>query len=634
MKRFLINVTMKRVLTASMFLMMNVMANAITVTDTIFDRKANEENFAFGADVGFVSQMESWGTKWLDKDGKQKDILQILKEQGINNVRLRVWVNPSGGWCGKDDVVKMAKRAKAKGMGVMLSFHYSDTWADPGTQDPPAAWKNHTVAQLEQDVYNHTKEVISALQAAGITPKWAQIGNETKRGMFYPTCQTNKGGTDNFARMLKAGIKACRECDPSIKTIIHLPDGHDNSLYRSMFDALKSRGVVWDMIGMSAYPRWSHLDGPTMISQVMANIKDLEQRYGTKVMVVETGHYWNKPIEANQYLVGLMAQLIKNGDPGCFYWEPESLEGYDLGAWDRDSKRPTVAMDAFLGIKHTEVSWLMKANVSSPSNYETLTADNAIELTSNVKHVRNRIYGVDWYVDKKNIGTVKESPYSLTSEIMPIGVHNCFIKAIDTDKNIQMSDTVTFFIGESTQLENEVISNGNLKEDHILMGLNFTSGGKYRLAIGYNANTFHTMTLSMSGDSICKISIFKATGDYKQTDIEVAEGGYKELKLKANTTKGLPEITDIRIFPLDGQNPPSASEANSIPILSSCYSGVIEIYDLSGRLLCYSSEEQLGNLLGDSPSSVIVFTPSSLPSCLARNCVGGKPYILRKQRLK
>ena len=328
---------------------------AETVTDTIFSREALEEDFAFGADIGFVSQMESWGTKWLDKNGKQKDILQILKEQGINNVRLRVWVNPSGGWCGKADVVRMAKRAKAKGMGIMLSFHYSDSWADPGTQERPAAWKNHSVEQLEKDVYNHTKDIITALKKAGITPRWAQIGNETKRGMFYPTCQTNKGGTDNFARMLKAGIKACRDCDSTIQTIIHLPEGHDNKLYRNMFDALKKRGVKWDMIGMSAYPRWSHLDGPTMITKVMANIKDLEKRYGTKVMVVETGHYWNKPIEANQYLVGLMDRLIKNGNPGCFYWEPESLAGYDLGAWDHNTKRPTAAMDAFLGIKHTEV---------------------------------------------------------------------------------------------------------------------------------------------------------------------------------------------------------------------------------------------------------------------------------------
>ena len=139
-------------------------ARALTVTDTIFDRKMHEQDFAFGADVSFVSQMESWNTVWRNKAGVAKDILEILKEQGINNVRLRVWVNPGGGWCGKNDVVKMAKRAHAKGMRIMLCFHYSDTWADPGTQERPAAWKDHSVEQLEKDVYNHTQDIILALQ--------------------------------------------------------------------------------------------------------------------------------------------------------------------------------------------------------------------------------------------------------------------------------------------------------------------------------------------------------------------------------------------------------------------------------------------------------------------------------------
>ena len=102
-------------------------AQAITVTDTLFNRSEHED-FAFGADVSFVPQMESWGTKWLDKNGKQKDILQILKEQGINNIRLRVWTVNSGA-SSKQEVVSMCRRAKAKGMGVMIDFHYSDTWA-------------------------------------------------------------------------------------------------------------------------------------------------------------------------------------------------------------------------------------------------------------------------------------------------------------------------------------------------------------------------------------------------------------------------------------------------------------------------------------------------------------------------
>ena len=565
---------MKRNLLLMMLMAWAAMSgHAISVTDTIFNRQAHEADFAFGADVGFVSQMESWGTKWLDKNGRQKDILQILKEQGINNVRLRVWVNPSGGWCGKQDVVKMAKRAKAKGMGVMLSFHYSDSWADPGTQDRPAAWKDHTVAQLEQDVYDHTKDVITALQAAGITPRWAQIGNETKRGMFYPTCQTNKGGTDNFARMLKAGIKACHDCDSSIITIIHLPDGHDNSLYRSMFDALKSRGVKWDMIGMSAYPRWSHLDGPTMITKVMANIKDLEQRYGTKVMVVETGHYWNKAIEGNNYLVGLMDKLIQNGDPGCFYWEPESMAGYDLGAWDQNTKRPTEAMDAYLGIKHTEVAWMMKASMLTPRTEQTMEPDE-LTMEARVQHQRKgRIQAVEFHYDKKTagrynvanlatVGTVATIPFTATN--VPIGPHTAWAKATDNAKNTQTTDTVTFFVGESVLMDGGTIENGDQKGGTERWNLKLNAAGKYRMAFKFSSPSLRGAEVRLDGDSITRVYFYKNTDTYLTVDIEAPEAGNHLLQLTATGTTGLPEISSLRVFPLDGQPVPEQTAITGI----------------------------------------------------------------------
>jgi arabinogalactan endo-1,4-beta-galactosidase len=595
-----------------------------TVTDTIFDRKAHEEDFAFGADIGFVSQMESWGTKWLDKNGNQKDILQILKDQGINNVRLRVWVNPAGGWCGKADVVKMAKRAKAKGMGIMLSFHYSDSWADPGTQDRPAAWKEHTVEQLEQDVYDHTKDIITALQATGITPRWAQIGNETKRGMFYPTCQTNKGGTDNFARMLKAGIRACHDCDSTIKTIIHLPDGHDNSLYRNMFDALKSRGVKWDMIGMSAYPRWSHLDGPTMITKVMANIKDLEQRYGTKVMVVETGHYWNKPIEANQYLVGLMEQLIKNGDPGCFYWEPESMAGYDLGAWDQNTKRPTVAMDAYLGVKHTEVSWVIKASVEAPAQEETVSADSEVTLKAHVQHIRNRNVNVEFYLDKKKTATVTAHPYETTVAALKRGVHTLWGKATDSEKHTLITDTVRFFVGESVLLENSKKQDADQKGGTQQWGFHVQQGGHYLLVFHYDAEKLLGAVVTANTDSLAKIYFTTGSDAYLSREVEVADGGDYTLTLTSTSIGGLPDIKSLRIFPLDGQATPKENNLTGMEEKVVGSDDAITIYTLSGRRIRTTTERQLGISLGTRLSAVV------MPS----NCVGGTPYIVRKQRLK
>ena len=231
----------------------------LTVGDPVFDRQAAEETFAFGADISFVPQMEGWGTKWLDKNGRQKDILQILKEQGINSVRLRVWTVGSGA-SSKAEVVGMCKRAKAKGMSVMIDFHYSDTWADPGSQTIPSAWTDHSVEALAQHVYDHTKDVLSAIKAAGVVPKWVQVGNETKRGMLYPVGQTNKGGSVAFAKFVQAGYDAVKAVDSTMQVIVHLPDGHDNSLYRGIFDGLKKNGAKWDIIGLSAYPRWSHLD--------------------------------------------------------------------------------------------------------------------------------------------------------------------------------------------------------------------------------------------------------------------------------------------------------------------------------------------------------------------------------------
>ena len=602
-------------------------ANAMTVTDTIFDRKIHEQDFAFGADVSFVSQMESWNTIWRNKAGVAKDILEILKEQGINNVRLRVWVNPSGGWCGKNDVVKMAKRAHAKGMGVMLCFHYSDTWADPGTQDRPAAWKDHTVAQLEQDVYDHTQDIILALKAAGITPRWAQIGNETKRGMFYPTAQTNKGGTDNFAKMLKAGIKAVKDIDPEIKTIIHLPDGHDNSLYRSMFDQLKSRGVVWDIIGMSAYPRWSHLDGPTMITKVMANIKDLKQRYKTPVMVVETGHYWDQPLEANNYLVGLMDAMIKNGDPGVFYWEPESLSGYDLGAWDRSNNRPTIAMDAFLGLKYREVSWIMKANVEAPQNGGTVISIDDLVLKANVKHIQNKIVTVEFYVDNKKVGVVDNTPYELHASGIKNGMHTFWVKAIDNAKNTQVSDTVTFFLGDSKTFEEaDEIVNGDEKDGTMKWNVRFHEPGKYALLFQYDAEKLTGVTIKANEDSLSKVYFAKGTDAYLTKEVSIQETGDLELTMIANYSAGLPTVKSLRIFPIEGQTVPDKGIPNSISLIKRTDSSQIlyDLYDMSGRYIATKSQNQLGVSLGSRESAIVV-----LP-----NCVGGTPNIVRKHRLK
>jgi arabinogalactan endo-1,4-beta-galactosidase len=311
--------------------------------------------FVRGADIGWLEQMEATGYKFKDSTGTEKNCLQILKEKGINTVRLRVWVNPSGdkvsGHCSKNEVVTMAIRAKEMGMRVMIDFHYSDSWADPGKQNKPAAWASHTFSQLLTDVYNHTFDVLDTLKKSGVTPSWAQIGNEIPGGMLWPDGST--GNWAQLAQLLNKGYDAAKAVDSSIKVIVHLDQGNDNSRFRTFFDNAKSRGVRYDIIGLSYYPFWLGTDYKVTINNLGNNLNDMVSRYGKEVMVVEVGGDYTKVQNTYNMLVAVIEKVIAvpgNKGLGVIYWEPEgekSWSGYQLSCWGSDGK-PTAALNAFL----------------------------------------------------------------------------------------------------------------------------------------------------------------------------------------------------------------------------------------------------------------------------------------------
>ena len=155
---------------------------------------STKDSFSKGADVSWLPQMEATGYKFYDENGNEKDCLQILKDKGMNSIRLRVFVNPNddkaSGHCSKEETVAMSLRAQKLGFRIMIDFHYSDSWADPAKQFKPKAWENHSFPELLNDVYIHTFDVISALQKAGVTPEWVQVGNEIPGGMLWPDGST------------------------------------------------------------------------------------------------------------------------------------------------------------------------------------------------------------------------------------------------------------------------------------------------------------------------------------------------------------------------------------------------------------------------------------------------------------
>lgn len=306
-------------------------------------------DFVKGADIGWLTQMEAAGRKFYNAAGVEQDCIQILKDLGMNAIRLRVWVNPANGWNGASDVVAKAVRAKNAGMKIMIDFHYSDSWADPGQQTKPAAWATQDFATLKQSLANHTTSVLNALKAAGVTPTWVQVGNETNDGMLWPDGKASTN-MSNYAQLVLSGYNAVKAIDASIKVIVHISNGWDNNLFRWNLDGLKNNGAQWDIIGMSLYPEinnWS-----TLNAQCLANMNDMISRYNKDVMIVEAGMSWDQPAACNAFLTDLITKVksvANNRGLGVLYWEPESYnnwQGYTKGAFDNSGK-PTAALNAF-----------------------------------------------------------------------------------------------------------------------------------------------------------------------------------------------------------------------------------------------------------------------------------------------
>jgi arabinogalactan endo-1,4-beta-galactosidase len=303
--------------------------------------------FAKVADVGWLSEMEANGTPFYNAQGQPEDCLQILKDYGINSIRLRVWVNPEKGWCGKDDVLKMAKRAAAMGFRIMIDFHYSDWWADPQKQPKPAAWQNDDSTQLQKDVYDHTYDVLKGLQDEGVTPKWVQVGNEITNGMLWPDGKTSNRA--ELVQLLNSGYAAVKAVDPNMQVIIHLNNGAGNGMFRNWFDAALKDGLKFDVIGMSLYPERNNWQQES--DKCIANLKDMSARYHKDVMVCEIGFYDTEPQISKDFLVKMIkgCEEVPGGKGlGVFYWEPEGYtQHYNRNAWQADGK-PGAAMDAFL----------------------------------------------------------------------------------------------------------------------------------------------------------------------------------------------------------------------------------------------------------------------------------------------
>ncbi|MGD0340711.1 MAG: glycosyl hydrolase 53 family protein [Bacteroidales bacterium] len=268
-----------------------------------------------GADISFLPQIESRGMRFFE-NGEEKDLIKILADHGFNYIRLRIFVNPENekgyspvtGFCGLEYTKQMAARAKKYGMKLLLNFHYSDYWADPQQQNKPLAWKDLDFKLLKDSLKAYTKRVLIALRDQGTLPEMVQVGNEINHGMLWPDGHISN--LDNLAELLKAGVEGVREVDPSIIVMMHLALGGQNREAIFWLDNMIARGVDFDVIGLSYYPRWHGT-----LDDLKSNLNDLDRRYKKDLNVVEYSQF---PKEVHD----IVFSLPDNRGTGTFIWEP------------------------------------------------------------------------------------------------------------------------------------------------------------------------------------------------------------------------------------------------------------------------------------------------------------------------
>ena len=317
-----------------------------TTTQTVFDRAAAEETFDFGADISSLTLETNQGKVFYNSTGQRKTLMPILKEKGINSIRLRVLVNPSDNNFNSTYAKTIATTARGQQMNILLDLHYCDWWGDNMT---PVAWSSYSLDKLISSVKSHTT---TAVRSINLTQrlKWVQIGNEVDNGMLW-----NEGrNTASFVQFINAAHEAVKAINPDVQTIIHVSECLNIEWLTNYFDTLQANGAQWDAIGLSVHIQGTTRTPEKVIEQVVENVKMLKERYDKPVLIVETGYYNDRQLEANQWLCNFLSQLIDAGAAGLYYWEPELTEDHHLGAWNPRTRRPSIALDAFLGLRHTE----------------------------------------------------------------------------------------------------------------------------------------------------------------------------------------------------------------------------------------------------------------------------------------
>ena len=381
------------------------------------------QTFYTGVDLSYVNEMEDCGTTYMDQAGASADPYQLLTDEGANLVRLRLWHNPQWtAYSNFDDVQKSIKRAQESGSEVLLNFHYSDFWADPGRQWRPAAWEAVTDDTILADsVYHYTYRVLKQLHETGNLPEMVQIGNETNPNILIarndraissntPDDELWEINWPRQVQLLQSGINAVKDLNAALqttmRTVIHIANPSNGDWW---FDNAIQNGLTdFDIIGLSYYPNWHKTpEGQDIDIRQAANyVAALKTKFDKEVMIVETGYPWTtqdagdraanvlgsdsqldiydnmiSPAVQRNFLIELSWLVKESGGLGVVYWEPAWLATDCATYWAQGSHWDNASLFDFEGAPLPGMDFLSYDYRNKPPGLEAFEVTFVVDMT-------------------------------------------------------------------------------------------------------------------------------------------------------------------------------------------------------------------------------------------------------------
>ena len=333
-------------------------SNAVT-SDSLYVRQIPElpEDFILGMDASSVPSLEAGGVQFYDFEGSEKDVFAILAENGINYIRVRVWVDPfdgsgrgyGGGNCNLDTAVAIGKRATQYGMKLLVDFHYSDFWADPGKQMVPKAWAGMEIEEKAAALGAYTTECLETLQKAGVDVGMVQLGNETNGMLCGETIWMN------IYKLMDAGSKAVRKVFPQALIAVHFTNPESKDAMLTYVKKLSYYQLDYDVFASSYYPYWHGT-----LENLADVLSQVARTYGKKVMVAETSYaYTPEDTDFFGNTIGEGSTFVKN--------YPFTIQGQANSVADVVE---TIAKDTEngIGVFYWEGTWISAGGSSREEN--------------------------------------------------------------------------------------------------------------------------------------------------------------------------------------------------------------------------------------------------------------------------